>query len=155
MAIREDSAATVEEVPQEAFDTRPIPDVMTFRELAQHILNSSEAVTGMLLDGREDFTTPDTRPKMREYFPAAPADGELARALRSVFAARLEQLKTQTPEWFAQIVTRFDGQKLTRLEFIQMMKEHELTHRSQMFIVARMQGVVPVTTRRRQQLLKK
>ncbi len=154
-AIREDTATTVEEVPAEAFDARPLPDVMTFREMAQHVLNSSHAVTGMLLDGMEDFSAPEFRQRLRDYLRLEPADPELAGVLRSAFEERYQQLKAQSPEFFAHIVTRFDGQRLTRLEFIQMMKEHELTHRSQMFIVARMQGVIPVTTRRRQQQQKK
>jgi uncharacterized damage-inducible protein DinB len=153
--IREDTALTVEEMPAEGFDARLLPDVMTFRELAQHILNASHAITGLLLDGMEDFTAPEFRQKMRGYFPPPPADADLCGVLRSAFDERYKQLKAQPPEFFAHIITRFDGQRLTRLEFIQMMKEHELTHRSQMFLVARMQGVVPVTTRRRQQQQKK
>jgi uncharacterized damage-inducible protein DinB len=154
-AIREDTAKTVEEMPVTAFDTRPAPDVMTFRELALHVLNSSHAVMGMMLDGMQDFTQPEFRARLRDYLPAQPADGELAGALRARLDERLEQLRAQPPEFLAQIVTRFDGAQVTRLEFVQMMKEHELTHRSQMFVAARVAGVVPVTTRRRQQQQKK
>jgi uncharacterized damage-inducible protein DinB len=32
---------------------------------------------------------------------------------------------------------------------LQMVKEHELTHRSTMFLYLRMKGIVPATTRRR------
>jgi uncharacterized damage-inducible protein DinB len=46
-------------------------------------------------------------------------------------------------------MTRFDGQQVTRLEMLQFVKEHELTHRSQLFMYQRLKGIVPVTTRRR------
>ena len=47
------------------------------------------------------------------------------------------------------MITRFDGQKVTRLEMLQTIKEHELTHRAHMFLCLRMKGIVPATTRRR------
>jgi uncharacterized damage-inducible protein DinB len=48
------------------------------------------------------------------------------------------------------MVTGFDGQKITRLETIQFIQEHELTHRAQLFVYLRLKGIVPATTRRRQ-----
>ena len=62
---------------------------------------------------------------------------------------RTVELAAKSPEFLAQIITRFDGQKLTRLEMVQFIKEHELTHRSQMFMYLRLKGIVPATTRRR------
>jgi uncharacterized damage-inducible protein DinB len=38
---------------------------------------------------------------------------------------------------------------VTRLEMVQTIKEHELTHRSQLFMYLRLKGIVPATTRRR------
>jgi len=38
---------------------------------------------------------------------------------------------------------------VTRLEMLQWVKEHELTHRQQLFTYLRVKGIVPVTTRRR------
>ena len=62
---------------------------------------------------------------------------------------RSAALAAQSPEFFAQIVTRMDGQRVTRLELLTMIKEHELTHRAQLFLYLRMKGLVPATTRRR------
>ncbi|MGH9719832.1 MAG: DinB family protein [Bryobacteraceae bacterium] len=38
---------------------------------------------------------------------------------------------------------------MTRLEMLQFVKEHELTHRQQLFMYLRLKGIIPVTTRRR------
>jgi len=38
---------------------------------------------------------------------------------------------------------------VTRLEMLQFVKEHELTHRQQLFMYLRLKGTVPATTRRR------
>ena len=62
---------------------------------------------------------------------------------------RAGQLASQNAEFFAHVITRFDGQLVTRLEMVQFTKEHELTHRAQLFLYLRLKGMVPATTRRR------
>ena len=63
---------------------------------------------------------------------------------------RAAELSAKSDEFFSAVITRFDGQRVTRLEMLQFVKEHELTHRSQMFLYLRLKGIVPATTRRRQ-----
>jgi uncharacterized damage-inducible protein DinB len=102
----------------------------------------------MLLDGVEKLD----RQEMIKRFPPVPADAGaalLAAELRARMEERLPALAAQTPEFYAGIVTRMDGQQVTRLEMIQTAKEHELTHRAQLFLYLRLKGIVPVTTRRR------
>ena len=82
--------------------------------------------------------------------PADLSQVQLAAALRASVEQRVAELSAQTPEFFAHIITRFDGQKVTRAELVQMIKEHEMTHRSQMFLYLRLKGIVPSTTRQRQ-----
>ena len=147
--VRQDTAQTVEDMPEAEMDFKPVPDVMTFREIARHILASSYALTGMLLDGVQKLD----RQELMKRFPPVPADAGaavLASELRARFDERLPALAAQTPEFYAGVVTRFDGQQVTRMEMIQTIKEHELTHRAQLFLYLRLKGIVPVTTRRRQ-----
>lgn len=151
-AIRQDTAAAVEDFPAGEFGFRPIADVMTFGEISHHILNAGHALTGMLLAGEEDFTVPDFRARLAKHVPGLPADAgtaQLAAALRDSIEQRSAQLASQPPEFYAHIITRMDGQRVTRLEMLQMVKEHELTHRSQLFSYMRLKGLVPATTRRR------
>ena len=149
--VREDTVQAVEDFPPGEFDFRPSPDVMTFREVAQHILLAGHALTGMLLDGIESFATPDFREKLKQYYPPAPDDaGALASELRKSVEERRAQLARQPAEFFSGMVTRMDGRKVSRLELLQFVKEHELVHRAQMFLYLRLKGIVPVTTRRRQ-----
>ena len=65
-------------------------------------------------------------------------------------SARAAQLAAQPASFYAGEITRFDGQRVTRLEMVQGVKEHELTHRQQLFMYLRLNGIVPPTTRRRQ-----
>jgi len=149
-AIREDTIAAVREFPQSEFDYRPTPDVMTFGDAARHILDAGDGLTGLMLSGEDNFATPDFREKLKAHMrPVAPGPEGLAAGLAESIAQRTSQLAGQPPEFFAHMMTRFDGLKVTRLEMLQTVKEHELTHRAQLFFCLRMRGIVPATTRRR------
>ena len=150
--VRQDTAAAVEDFPEAEFDFRPAPDVMTFGEAARHILDAGDGLTGLLLAGDEDFTRPDFRERLGSHTRRLPANAganALAAALRESVEERAAALAAQPAEFFAHIITRFDGQKVTRLEMLQMIKEHEMTHRAHMFLCLRLKGIVPATTRRR------
>ena len=150
--VREDTIAAVAEFPAADLDFRATPDLMSFRELARHVLDAGHALSGMLLAGESDFTGPQFREKLGAYVTGTPDDADAAvliEALRDSIGTRTAQLAAQTPEFYAQTMTRFDGQTVTRLEMLQTIKEHELTHRSQMFTYMRLKGIVPATTRRR------
>jgi uncharacterized damage-inducible protein DinB len=151
-AIREDTAQAVEDFPAAEMDYRPTPELMTFRDTARHILDAGHVLTGVMLDGVEDMTVPDFREKMKQYRPQLPADLEvaaLANELRGQLETRTAELAARPADFYKGEITRFDGQRVTRLEMLQFVKEHELTHRSQLFMYLRLKGIVPSTTRRR------
>jgi uncharacterized damage-inducible protein DinB len=150
--IREDVAIAVEEFPAGELDYQPTADVDSFRQIARHILNVGHGIPGMML-ARESATGQEFRDRMKAHlFPLADdaSPAELAAALRQSVAQRIEQLAAQPPDFFAEIMTRhFDLAQLTRMEMLQFIKEHELTHRQQLFMYLRLKGIVPATTRRR------
>jgi uncharacterized damage-inducible protein DinB len=151
--VREDTALAVEDFPPAELDFKATPDLMTFGELARHILDAGHALTGILLDGVDNLATPEFREMIGKYRPQLPEKLEsaaLAAELRKSIETRASELAAKGDDFYSGIITRFDGQKVTRLEMLQSIKEHELTHRSQMFVYLRLRGVVPATTRRRQ-----
>jgi uncharacterized damage-inducible protein DinB len=150
--VRQDTAAAVEDFPAAEFDFRPAPDTMTFGEAARHILIAGDGFTGLLLAGDDNFATPDLRDRIGGAARSVPAEAtpaELAAALRESVDHRITALAAKPADFFAQLITRMDGQRVTRLEMLQFIKEHELTHRAHMFLCLRMKGIVPATTRRR------
>jgi uncharacterized damage-inducible protein DinB len=152
-SIRADTAQAVEEYPAADFDYRLAPDVMSFREIARHVLEASHALMGLLLERVDNMAIPEFRQRLKPHVPALPDQlepAQLAAELRSCLDQRLAQLAAQPPEFFSQIITNFLGQQVTRLEMIQFVKEHELAHRALLFLYLRLKGIVPVTTRRRQ-----
>jgi uncharacterized damage-inducible protein DinB len=151
-SVREDTIAAVEDFPAKEFDFRATAEMQTFGEIARHILGASAGLTGMLLAGEEDFSAPDFRSKLMAHMRMLPPEagpGELAAALRSSLEECAARLAARDAAFFAGMLTRFDGVRLTRLEMVQTIKEHELTHRSQLFMYLRLKGIVPATTRRR------
>jgi uncharacterized damage-inducible protein DinB len=151
--IREDTAQAVEDFSAHDLDYKPSADLMSFGEIARHILQASHALTGMLLDGVDNLATPQFREMINKYvaqLPPCEGAGALARELRNQVNARVPELAAQPASFYAGEITRFDGQRVTRLEMLQTVKEHELTHRAQLFTYLRLKGIVPPTTRRRQ-----
>jgi uncharacterized damage-inducible protein DinB len=150
--VRKDVAAAVREFPPDAFDEKLIEGVDSFGVIARHILNAGHAFPGILMSGIESLQTPDFREKMKPHMHSLPEGStpeQLAEALEQSLESRAAELAAQPDEFFTQEITRFDGLRLTRLEMLQFVKEHELTHRSQLFMLLRFKGMVPPTTRRR------
>jgi uncharacterized damage-inducible protein DinB len=150
--IREDTAQSVEDFADFDFSFKPVDELMSFGEIAAHILTAGHNLTGLLLEGVDNFQTPPFRERLKDrpsVLPQDPSPATLASALRSLGETRYAELSRQTPEFFAGMITRFDGARLTRLEMLQFIKEHELTHRAQLFFYLRLKGIVPATTRRR------
>jgi uncharacterized damage-inducible protein DinB len=149
--IRADTVTAVEEFPPDEFGYKPSPDVMTFGEIARHILIAGHGLTGLLLEGEKHLGGPQFREKMARFavLPADAGSVDLARELRASVERRAAELGAQSAEFYSGIVTRVDGARVTRLEMLQFVKEHELTHRSQLFLYMRMKGIIPATTRRR------
>jgi uncharacterized damage-inducible protein DinB len=151
--IRQDTAQAVEDMPAGELDFKPVPEVDTFGQIARHVLDASHALTGLLLAGVDNLATPEFRKMVKEHVRPLPEKLDartLAAELRSSVEERCAELARQPAEFFSGLITRFDGQRVTRLEMLQTIKEHELTHRAQMFVYLRLKGVVPATTRRRQ-----
>jgi len=150
--VREDTAQAVDDFPAAELDFRPTPELMTFREIARHILEAGHGLSRMLLEGADNLTGPTFRERVVSYtrLPADVDAATLAAALRTCGEQDVADFAARQPEFYAGIITRFDGQQVTRLEMLQFLKEHELAHRAQLFLYLRLKGIVPVTTRRRQ-----
>jgi len=151
-AIRQDTAQSVDDFSAHDLSYKPCDGVMTFGELARHILEAGHALTGALLDEVDSFATPQFRDVIAKYaaeLPKTDGTGALARELRSEMETRLAQLAAKPASFWEGEITRRDGLRVTRLEMLQFVKEHELTHRQQLFMYLRLNGLVPPTTRRR------
>ena len=150
--VRKDVVGAVREFPGEAFEEKLVEGVDSFGTIARHILHAGHAFPGILMSGIDNLQTPDFREKMKVHVHPLQENAtpeELARALEQSIESRSAELARLPDDFFTQEITRFDGQRLTRLEMLQFVKEHELTHRSQLFMLMRLKSIVPPTTKRR------
>src|SRR5579864_3383915 len=101
--IREDTAQAVEDFSAQALDYKPAADMMTFGEIAQHILQAGHGLTGLLLEGVDNFATPQFRQMLGKHIaelPATEGAGALALELRSRFDSDAARLAGQPAEFY-------------------------------------------------------
>lgn len=151
--VREDTAQGVSDFPESAGKEILVAGCMSFHATAMHILEVGHGFTGALLAGTDNFSVPNLKEVLSEYqmrLPDDPAMPDIAEALIESMRDRSAAFHEQPGPFWAQEITKFDGTRVTRLEMLQALKEHELTHRSQLFMFLRLKGIVPPTTRRRE-----
>lgn len=150
-ATRRDAATAVTDMPEADLDFRPTPELMPFREIAVHVLNAGHGLVSLLLDGTTNMATPDFREKLKAHAidTAGLTGAELSARMNETLGSDIGALAARDSAFFEEVITKFDGTAVTRLEMLQFVKEHELTHRSQMFLYLRLKGIVPPTTRKR------
>jgi hypothetical protein len=54
------------------------------------------------------------------------------------------------PAFWEREVTHFSGARVTMMEMLLLIRQHEAEHRAQAAVLSRMRGIVPATTRKRQ-----
>lgn len=151
-SIRNDTVQAVLDFPADSLDEKPLAELMSFRETAIHILDAGLGLSGVLLDGIDNLSTPEFRPMLKKYSANLPADASaqaIADALSNAMQQSLLRLSEKGADFYAGEITRMDKARVTRLEMLQFVKEHELAHRAQLFLFLRLKDIVPPTTRRR------
>src|SRR5258705_9860900 len=74
--VRQDTAQAVEDFPAAELGFKATADLMSFGELARHILDAGHALTGMLVDGVDNLATPQFREMIGKYKPQLPERSE-------------------------------------------------------------------------------
>ncbi len=152
--VRKNTLQVAEDIPAEQYSFRAAPDTMSVGELLAHLTTSPYwAMQCHFVEKRSSVAMEDFGKWMGEA-------GTRAKAL-SAKAAIVDSLKTDgemfakgiesmTDEQLGERVTLPMGDK-TRFEMLLGVKEHEMHHRAQLFLIERMIGIVPHLTRARQE----
>ncbi len=117
-------------VPDDQYDWRPAPTSMTLGELMNHLwLSELGFVEGVLNGERTERPAP-----LRNT-------AELVAAFDQTHAAAAEHVATLTPEQLEETVTLFGPEyPLKRRVILNMLHEHEIHHRGQLYVYLRMLG---------------
>jgi hypothetical protein len=77
---------------------------------------------------------------------------DLARATRSESVTACREFPPPAVEkmaFWAREVTHFSGARVTMMEMMLLVRQHDAEHRAQAAVLSRMRGIVPATTRKR------
>jgi uncharacterized damage-inducible protein DinB len=128
---------------------RPRAEMRTPAELVVHVAESGQVAAGELTNVKGDFRRKSYPQFMKEYaggLPVATTKAQLIRLLRRTHAAGERKLRAAGELFMLQLITRFDGERGTRLAWMNHAIAHEDYHRGQFAMYARLVGRVPALT---------
>ncbi len=151
--VRKNTVQVAEDIPEEKYAFRAAPDTMSVGEILAHLATTPHwANQCHFVDRKVAVTMDDFGKWMGEVEQASKAlttKAAIVAALKAdgdAFAAGLEAM---TEAQLGEKVALPMGEK-TRFEMLLGVKEHEMHHRAQLFLIERMVGIVPHLTRARQ-----
>lgn len=149
--------AELELIPEEQWDYRPSPGSRTVRALARHIMQAAVGFTNELL--REDgafarLFDPVAQEELRKTLPPAGNRGEIIEALRTTGAENARRLREAGEALAAQTMPS-GKQTQSRLTALNFASGHEMYHRGQVAMLARLLGHKPALTQQIEKLTAK
>jgi len=137
--------------PGARFDWRPASGARSVEETALHIIEVSLMMTGVLGSDSPGFAG-ESYPKLIARY-SKPIDGikgkrEVMGAMRRTLRDGVKAFRDKGELHMLQTITRFDGQRGTRLAWMHHGIAHEMYHRGQLATYARLVGLTPALTRR-------
>jgi uncharacterized damage-inducible protein DinB len=152
--VRKNTIQVAEEIPADQYNFKAAPDTMSVAEMLAHLATATYwAQTLHFTESKTAVTMEDFGRYMGEADKAAKAlmaKEAILSALRSHGEAFAAQLEGASDAFLGERVELPMGSK-TRFEMLLSVKEHEMHHRAQLFLIQRMIGLVPHLTRARQQ----
>lgn len=151
--VRKNTIQVAEDIPEDKYSFRAAPDTMSVAEIFSHLAATPYwAQQCHFIDKKSAVTSEDFGRWMGEL-------GKHASTLTSK-ATIVEALKKNGEQFASQLEEMSDaqlGEKValpmgtkTRFEMLLGVKEHEMHHRAQLFLIERIIGIVPHLTRARQ-----
>lgn len=152
--VRKNTIQVAEDIPEDKYSYKAAPDTMSVGEMLAHLATATHwADLCHFVEQKSDVTMEDFGRWMGEIGGKAKAltgKTQIIAALKAdgeKFAACMERMsEAQLGESVA-----LPGGAKSRFEMLLGVKEHEMHHRGQLFLIQRMVGIVPHLTRARQE----
>jgi uncharacterized damage-inducible protein DinB len=156
--VRKNTLAIAEDIPEDKYNFRPMPDSRSVAELLAHIAISNGFQKAIHAEERRSTLAGFDFPALMKRLSAEEKTPRTK--------AQLIELLTKEGEswakWMEGLDENFLGEVLmmppggspasrTRFDMILSVKEHEMHHRGQLMMIERMLGIVPHLTRRMQE----
>ena len=152
--VRKNTVQVAEDIPEDKYSYRAAPDTMSVGEMLAHLACSPHwAEQCLFVEKKANVAMEDFGRWMGEIGgkqQALTSKAAIVDALRTNGEAFTRQLEAATEADLGASVALPNGSK-SRFEMLLGVKEHEMHHRAQLFLIERMIGIVPHLTRARQQ----
>ena len=151
--VRKNTIQVAEDIPEEKYAFRAAPDTMSVAEILAHLAATPHwAIQCHFVEKKSVVAMKDFGKWMGEIGAASKTlttKAALVDALKSNGETVAAGLAAMTDAQLGEKVGLPMGDK-TRFEMLLGLKEHEMHHRAQLFLIERMVGIVPHLTRARQ-----
>lgn len=152
--VRKNTIQVAEDIPEDKYSFRAAPDTMSVAEALAHLAATPDWAEAC------HFTEKKSTVAMEDFgrWMGANAAREKTLTSKAQIVAALKEggekfakcMESMTDEQLGEVVALPGGSK-TRFEMLLGVKEHEMHHRAQLFLIERMVGIVPHLTRARQE----
>ena len=152
--VRKNTIQVAEDIPEDKYSYRAAADTMSVGEMLAHLACSPHwAEQCLFVEKKANVAMEDFGRWMGEIGgrqKALTSKAAIVEALKANGEAFARQLEAATEADLGASVTLPNGSK-SRFEMLLGVKEHEMHHRAQLFLIERMIGIVPHLTRARQE----
>ena len=152
--VRKNTIQVAEDIPEDKYSYRAAPDTMSVAEMLAHLACTPHWAERCLFVekkssvGMEDFMKWMGEAGARQKTLTTKA--QIVEALKKDGEAFAKHLESASEADLAARVAAPNGSK-SRFEMLLGVKEHEMHHRAQLFLIERLVGIVPHLTRARQE----
>jgi uncharacterized damage-inducible protein DinB len=156
--VRRNTLAIAEDIPEDKYDFRPMPETRSVGELLAHI---AIAPTFQQVINKEErrfnmtgFDFPSLMKRMSAEEKAPHTKGQVIELLSKNGEEWAQWLEGLDENFLGEVITMPPGgapPSRSRFDMLLSVKEHEMHHRGQLMMIERMLGIVPHLTRRMQE----
>ena len=152
--VRKNTVQVAEDIPENDYGYRPVPESRSVAETLVHIAWLAKADRKLHGDQRpasfENYNFAELIKESETEEKKPRSKTEIVTLLRSEGERYCEWLAPFPESVFAEQVPMPGGASKTRFEILLGTKEHEMHHRAQLMVIERLLGIVPHLTRNRQ-----
>ena len=156
--VRKNTLAIAQDIPEDKYDFRPMPETRSVGELLAHIALAPKFQQKIHAEERRTTLAGFDFPSLMQRMIA---EEKTPRTKAQVIALLTKDGETWA-KWMEGLDDNFLGEVITmppggtppartRFDMILSVKEHEMHHRGQLMLIERILGIVPHLTRRMQE----
>lgn len=148
--VRKGLIEEASQIPDDKFSFRATPDTRSVAELLQHVVESQKMLVGESCRPDTNLMRQSFADHIKEYAAEVTAVQDkngLLELMRSSMETSEASIRAGG-EKLQEMMRRFDGKDMSKLDFLTFAVAHEMYHRGQLTVYLRLLGIEPALTRR-------